>query len=98
MGYIGKNSYQSGKTIKKAENFVTSGPLGPLKVVLALYSWYQIQDIYVLYPLGVYIGGKDGLSWQEFISEWKNHKKAENFVTSGTLGPLKVVLTLCSWY
>ena len=57
MGYIERNSYQSGKTIKKAENFVTSGPLGPLKVVLALFSWYQIQAIYLLDPLGVYIGG-----------------------------------------
>ena len=57
MGYIGKNSYKNGKTIKKAENFVTSGPLGSLKVVLALCSWYQIQAIYVLDPLGVYIGG-----------------------------------------
>ena len=57
MGYIGKNSYQCEKTIEKAENFVTSGPLGPLKVVLALCSWYQFQAIYVLDLLGVYIGG-----------------------------------------
>ena len=35
MGYIEKNSYQSGKTIKKAENFVTSGTLSPLKVVFS---------------------------------------------------------------
>ena len=73
MGYIEKNSYQSGKTIKKAENFVTSGPLGPLKVVLTLCSWYQIRAIYLLDPLGVYFGGSDGLNWQEFISELKNH-------------------------
>ena len=73
MGYIERNSYQSGKTIKKAENFVTSGPLGPLKVVLALCSWYQIQAIYVLDPLGVYIGGSDGLYWQELILELKYH-------------------------
>ena len=57
LHYMGRNSYQSGKTIEKAENFVTFGPLGPLKVALALCSWYQIQAIYVLDPLGVYIGG-----------------------------------------
>ena len=73
MGYIEKNSYQSGKTIKKAKNFVTSGTLSPLKVVLTLCSWYQNQALYVLDPVGVYIGGWDGLHRKEFISEWKNH-------------------------
>ena len=73
MGYIEKNSYQSGKTIKKAKNFVTSGTLSPLKVVLTLFSWYQILAIYVLDPLGVYIGGSDGLYWQELILELKYH-------------------------
>ena len=53
MGYMGRNSYQSGKTIEKAENFVTFGPLGPLEVALALCSWYQIQARYVLDPIGV---------------------------------------------
>ena len=92
--YMGRNSYQSGKTIEKAENFVTFGPLGPLKVVLALCSWYQIQARYVLDPVGVYIGGWDGLYGQEFISEWKNHEKSENLVISGPLGPLEVALAL----
>ena len=63
-------------------------------MVLALCSWYQIQARYVLDPVGVYIGGWDGLHGQEFITEWKNHEKAEIFVTFGPLGPLKVVLAL----
>ena len=62
--------------MKKTENFVTFGPLSPQKVVLALCSWYQIQARYVLDPVGVYIGGWDGLHGQEFISEWKNHEKS----------------------
>ena len=54
MGFMGRNSYQGGKTIEKAENFVTSGPLGPLKVVLTLCFWYQIHARYVLDPIGIY--------------------------------------------
>ena len=57
MGYMGRNSYQSEKTMEKAGNLVPSAPLGPLKVVLALCSWYQILARYVLDPIEVYIGG-----------------------------------------
>ena len=98
MGYMGRNSYQSGKTMEKSENFVTSSPLGPLKAVLALLYWSQNEARYVLDPVGVYIGGWDGLHGQDLMPEWNNHEKTENFVTSGQLGPLKVVLALCSWY
>ena len=42
---------------EKTENFVTYGPLGPQKVVLAQCSWYQNEAGYVLDPIGVYIGG-----------------------------------------
>ena len=57
MGYMGRYSYQGGKTMKKTENFVPSGPLGPLKVALALCPWYQNEAGYMLDPIEVYPGG-----------------------------------------
>ena len=33
----------------------------------------------MLDPVGVYIGGWDGLHGQEFISKWENHEKNREF-------------------
>ena len=98
MGYMGRIWCQSGITLKKPENFVPFGPLGPLKVVLALWYWYQNEARYVLDPVGVYPGGWDGLQGRIWCQSGITLKKPENFVPFSPLGPAKVVLALWYWY